>query len=306
MARSYRRARRKYSVLDLIPAEFRRRAWTFVVRLYLTLAVATILCSCFVILRNYVAGLDCYQVATRTLVPRSLPSWAGQAVRRDLAVLPGLPKRFSIMEPGISERVARAFESNPWVAEVLSVRKVYPNRMVVQLRLRRPVAGVRVGGRFALVDASGHRLTAGIRRWPKGTEALPVIVAAEGLPPKVGEAWSSEGVRAGAAVAEALLAGRRELRTRFAAIDVTNVGGRRNRHKSDIVLVTHKGTQVSWGRQASDYSPGELTADEKISKMVMFEEKRGPLSGYRYVDIRFDDVLHGPRLRVASGEPGVR
>jgi hypothetical protein len=66
--------------------------------------------------------------------------------------------------------------------------------------------------------------------------------------------------------------------------------------KSDIVLITDRNTRVSWGRSPLLVnSPGELTPEEKIAKMEVFEKRRGPLSTYREVDIRFQDVLHEPR-----------
>jgi hypothetical protein len=56
-----------------------------------------------------------------------------------------------------------------------------------------------------------------------------------------------------------------------------------------------------WGREPLDgYSPGELTAEEKIARMVFFEKNRGPLSSYQYVDVRFDNVNNGPRVDLLS------
>lgn len=301
MARSSRKGRGAPILLNLMSDGFRGRLATFAVRLGLTLAVVTILCCCFVILRNYVSQLACYQVDTHTLAPKALPSWAGEGVKRDLALLPGLPDRFSIMAPGICKRIARSFERSPWVAEVTSVRKSYPNRIHVRMKLRRPVAGVLVGRKYYLVDASGRRLTGAIDRWSQGSDALPVILSTTRELPAPGDIWANEGVVAGAAVAGTLLNSREGLRTRFSAIDVGNVGGRRSRYDSEIVLVTHQGTRVKWGRSPLLVrSPGELTPVEKISKMIQFEKRRGPLSSYRYVDIRFDNVQHGSRVRLIS------
>ncbi|HUW57420.1 MAG TPA: hypothetical protein VMZ92_12355 [Planctomycetota bacterium] len=301
MAQSISRAGRSRGWQHLIPESFRTRVKTFFARLFLTLAVACILCCCFIILRNFVARLDCYQVDARTLVPRNLPSWAGDSVRRDLSVLPGLPQRFSIMEPGICERIAAAFEANPWVDRVLSVRKLYPNRIFVEMTLRRPVAGVRVRGLHYLVDAFGYRLTEPFDTWSRDADGPPVILSSVRRIPEPGQQWSHDGVRAGAAVAEVLRLSRDRLETRFAAVDVTNIGGCRDRHKSEITLITHEGTTVQWGRSPLLVnSPGELTPEEKLIKMILFEKKRGPLSGYRYVDIRFDNVQHGPRVGVLS------
>jgi hypothetical protein len=283
-------------VAELVPEDARRTMWGFAFRLFVAAGVVTILCALAVILRNYVASFDCYQVNARQLVPKHLPAWAGPGVRKDLARLPGLAARFSIMEPGVCDTVADAFRRNPWVDEVVSVSKVYPNHIAVSLKLRRPVAGVLIGNSYYMIDASGHRLTRLLKDWPAGCQALPVIVSGAIVVPKIGEVWPDEGVRSGAVIAKTLLNSRDRMCTRFAVIDVTNLGGRRDVHESDIVLRTPEGTPVKWGRSPLwTISPGELTPDEKVAKMIQFEKKRGPMGAYKFVDIRFDDVQYGPR-----------
>jgi len=281
------------------------RAKTFAVRLGLTLAVVTLICSWFVILRNHVASLDCYQVEKSTLVPKYLPNWAGEGVSAELSELPDLPERFSIMSPGVCDRVARAFENNPWVDEVISVRKIYPNRINVRLRFRRPVAGVLFGRRYYLVDGEGRRLSPGLTQWPDGTDSLPIVVNSARELPEKGEIWSDEDVQAAAAVARTLLANRDDIRTRFRKINVC-VDRRGSRREGPILLLTHQGTKVRWGRSPLlENSPGELTPAEKIGKMIRFEQKRGPLSSYEYVDVRFENVHYGRRVRLLSNR-GVR
>ena len=290
-----------------VQKSFRESARVFAVRAFFAVLAVAFACAALVLLRDYVSRYDCYQVDARTLVPTQLPSWAGPGVRHDLSVLPGIPARFSIMEPRICERVAEAFRMNPWVDDVLSVRKVYPNRLAVELRLRRPVAGVRVAGKFYLVDGWGRRLTDGIVGWPRGVDALPVIVMSDATMPPLSGVWPSDAVRAGSSVAWTLFESRGKLPTRFAVIDCTNIGPRRDVRKSDIVLVTHEGTFVRWGRSPLILnSPGELTPDEKVVKMVMFEKKLGPLSSYKFVDIRFDNIQHGPPIRELADADFIR
>ena len=287
--------------------DFRESAKVLGVRAFFAVLAVAFVGAGLVLLRDYVSRFECYEVDARTLAPTQLPPWAGPAVRRDLSFLPGIPDRFSIMTPGICERVAEAFRMNPWVDDVTSVRKVYPNRLDVELVLRRPVAGVRVAGRYYIVDAWGRRLTEGIGGWPQGTDALPVIATADGTMPPLGGVWPSEAVKAGASVAKTLLDNRGKLPTRFAVIDCTNMGPRRDIRKSDIVLVTYEGTFVRWGRSPLVLnSPGELTPDEKVVKMVMFERKLGPLSSYKYVDIRFDNIQHGPHVRELTDADFIR
>ena len=297
MSKSPRDENSSRPVLNSVARKVRFGVGPVLVRLGLTLAVVTILCCMFVILRSYVANLDCYQVDASTLTPKVLPSWAGPAVRQDLSVLPGIPRRFSIMSPAICECVAAAFARNPWVDQVLSVRKIYPHRILVELKLRRPVAVVLMNQKYYLVDDAGRRLSRPIDKWPQAPGGLPVLFVSTELLPDPGDQWHNRGVKAGAAVARTLIDNRDKLMTRFVAIDATNIDGRRSAVFPDILLITDKGTVVKWGRSPLLVnSPGELTPAEKILKMMVFEDKRGPLANYRYVDIRFDNVQHGPRL----------
>jgi hypothetical protein len=279
-----------------VPEGFRLRLRTFFVRLGISLAVVAILVCMAIILQKHVARFEQFQVNATSLIPQRLPAWAGESVRRDLASLPDLPGRFSIMEPGICLKVAEAFRHNPWVNEVISVRRVFPNRMSVSLRLRRPVAGVRYEGRYYLVDTDGRRLTDGASRWPRGEGAPPVIIAAPGGFPERGESWHDEAVLGAAAIAKTLGDASNHLRTRFTLIDLTNSSRCPDWHDGDAHLITDSGGFVKWGRSPLRSAPGELTPEEKVAKMLQFEEKRGPISSYRYVDIRFDNVQHGPRL----------
>ena len=256
----------------------------------------------FVLLRDYVSGLKCYQVDKLSLVPTELPMWAGRDVQTDLASLPGLPDRFSIMEPGICRRIEQTFQKNAWVDTVLTVKKLYPNRVHVRMSLRRPMAAVRAGGKYYLIDRDGRRLSRPLLEVPSGEFAVPLIIADSQRVPNRGKVWSSEGIRAAAVIARTLHVNRQKFATRFAEIDVRNIGGGKSRFRSEILLITSEGTVVKWGRSPLiTNSPGELTPAEKVSKMSQFEERRGPMSGYQYVDIRFDNVQHGPRVRPAAG-----
>jgi hypothetical protein len=286
---------------SLVPAGLLSGLGRFVVRLGLTLAVVTILCCCFIILRNYVSRLPGYQVHTRTVNCVSLPSWVSAGAKEELADVSDLPEWVSIMDRGLCAGVARSFQKSPWVDRVVSVRRIYPNRLGVELSLRQPVAAVGFRRGYYLVDASARRLSGSLRDKPIGRQEVPAVSSQTTILPGLGEVWPDEGVKAAAAVARALRDSRDALLTRFAAIDVTNVGGARDIHMSDIVLVTKEGTLVQWGRSPLlRNSPGELTAEEKVAKMITFEKKRGPMSGYRYVDVRFDDVQHGPPLHALS------
>jgi hypothetical protein len=287
-----------------VPDGFRQKMRTFALRLGITLAVGTILVCMAIVLQKHVAGSEQFQVDATSLIPQKLPAWAGEMVRRDLASLPGLPDRFSIMEPGICLKVAEAFQRNPWVDEVILVKRVFPNRVFVSLRLRRPVAGVKYRGHYYLVDAEGRRLSDAATRWPRTAGAPPVIIAVPRGFPERGEPWENEAVRGATVIAGVLGGSSERLQTHFTEIDLTNSSRCPDWREGDAHLITDSGGFVKWGRSPLRVTPGELTPQEKVAKMLQFEEKRGPIGSYRYVDIRFDNVQHGPRIETTVASDG--
>ena len=97
---------------------------------------------------------------------------------------------------------------------------------------------------------------------------------------------------------------RDRLETQFTHIDLTNFSHSPDWRQGDVHLITESGTLVKWGRSPLLVLPGELTPEEKVAKMLQFESKRGPMSSYRYVDVRFDNVQHGPRLSTITAMDG--
>jgi hypothetical protein len=112
----------------------------------------------------------------------------------EVQYLGGLPSRFSLLEDGLSERLARAFARHPRVEEVEQVVLQAPRQVHVRLRYRVPVLAVRWEGRLWAVDGEGVWL-------PKETptQGLPVF-AKPAAPPQgsAGSRWGDPAVEAAA------------------------------------------------------------------------------------------------------------
>jgi hypothetical protein len=114
----------------------------------------------------------------------------------EVAYLANPPARLRLLEPGLAGRLAEAFARHPWVSQVERVEVVPPAQVRVQLRYRRPVLAVRVGGRVRVVDGRGVLLP---RSAP--ADGLPVF---EGKAPPcgpVGTPWGDPAVEAAARAA---------------------------------------------------------------------------------------------------------
>lgn len=242
-------------------------------------------------LERYFRKLERFQVYSDTLLLEQLPAWVTPEIRAELADLKDLPEKFSIVEPGICGKVARSFEVIPWVESVESVRRVFPNRMVVDLKLRKPIVGVKAGKYHYLTDARGYRLSAPLKDWPVQKFDLPLVVTRSvQFVPDRGEPWKDFGVLSGVAVQTYLM--KAPLQTRIKVIDLTNLNGRTDPRESEVVLWTERNTRIDWGRSPlRKNSPGELTPAVKIAKMVDFEHRNGPMSGFANVKVHFDEVL---------------
>lgn len=106
-----------------------------------------------------------------------------------------LPEEFSLRDKTLARRLATAFEYHPWVQSVERVRVIPPDRVIVELRFRRPVLAVRWKEELRVVDGEGILL-------PRNASAdgLPIY---EGTPsaPKgaAGAKWGDAGIMNAAA-----------------------------------------------------------------------------------------------------------
>jgi len=262
-------------------------------------------------LRRHVREAPMFQISAETLRLVKGPSWMTPAMLADLDLLvldPEFPERFSLLDPGISARLAAAYERSVWVERVKRIEKhdprVDPTRppLEVVLTFRRPAAFVETRRGYCLVDAEGVRLP-GVYREPQvGACRLLVLRGVETPPPEPGRVWSDASLLAGVKVAQTV-APQRE-RFRLAWIDVSNVGGRRDPRESEIALVTASGTRIRWGRAPGPEAERlEKSPAEKLAYLsYVYDQLGGRVDGVlAYIDIPNEAVCprssRAPRLR---------
>jgi len=290
-------ARRRPGFLERLGAGVPERTQEVVAQAVLrVLLVVFILVAGYLLIQEmkaYVMGLERFQVSPATLNFAAVPSWVTPGIEQQLARLPDLPERFSILEPHLAARVAQAYQRNPWVAEVTQVERLFPNRLRVGLLLRQPVAAVRFRGSYCLVDGEGVRLPLTYRSWPQPGFKLPIVTGATTQPPGSGTVWEDEAVQAGCTVAELLRAYGFDRRLRITAVDASNLGSRvRGRHP-DIVLHTASGAYIKWGRSPLKWYPGDgsQTVTRKLHYLRYLVEHRIDLRRLEHADVRFDRLM---------------
>lgn len=195
------------------------------------------------------------------------------------------PKELSLLDDELPARLATAFGSHPWVAEVVSVRNVYPALVTVELNYRRPVALVQVADGFYAVDHQGVLLP------PSDFDASDLqryitITGVQSTPRgAAGRKWGDPAVEAAAQLADFM--GLRWKTLDLAAIAVPATGAA----ATDPILefTTTGGSRILWGRAPGSKHPGELTADQKLGRLEKylaefggFDRPQGPYE----IDIR--------------------
>ncbi|MBI4335865.1 MAG: FtsQ-type POTRA domain-containing protein [Candidatus Omnitrophica bacterium] len=160
----------------------------------------------------------------------------------------------------------------------LVINKVFPDKLVLTLRPRRPVAQISLVSGFCLVDGEGIVLP-GMRNF--ASEGLPTLIGVDSA-----AVLSKTGRRDGhAALKKALRLLEVIYQTRFSddhEVNIIDVSDQRN-----LSLFIEGGIEIKIG--AEDFR-NRLATLEKT-----FESGRLDKSQIKYIDLRFGNVIIGPR-----------
>ena len=252
-----------------------------------------------------------YVMTSDSLRLVTYPKWMTGAILSELDVGrldPEFPYRFSLLDAGVCERIARAYERCPWVERVERIAKhdprVDPGRapLEVFLKFRRPLAFVQGRDGFRLLDERGVRLP-GVYAEPRlGATKFLVVTGIPALPPEPGQVWSDPAVQAALKVADVVDA-RREA-WRLATVDMANYGGRRDPRDTEIALWTVNDTRIKWGKAPG---PGavilqEKTPEEKVAYLdYVYQFLHGEVDGYlSYIDVQNEAIRRRATTDVAA------
>ncbi len=217
-----------------------------------------------------------------------LPSWIRSDLRADGFRDASLDGTLSILDPKVTERIAKAFALHPWVAEVRRVQKFHPARVKVDLVYRRPVCIVQAPCGMLPVDAAGVLLPSrdfsvtDIARYPLLVGIGTVPVGPEGI------RWGDPRVIGGAEIAAVLADVWKDFGLERIFPYQLAEGGSVEEYLYE--LYTRSGTQIIWGRPPGTTMPDEVPAAVKLARLKDYKAAFGTLEG-----------PHGPqRLDVRS------
>ncbi len=241
------------------------------------------------------------------------PEWSRLGDVRELRDGTGLADRtMGLFDRTDADAVRRALTAAPGVRRVISIQRRLPDRLVIEVELRHPVAAVFVGGEpggYVEVDREGVALGPPMPSRPVRSErTLRVIRGQRGSPPAPGERFDDDVLAALGLVAAFDSHPDSVERAEMAwldEIDVSNHGGRLDPARSEVLLrasplpsgeLLGLGGQdaciVAWGRLRD--SVGEPPFEHKAALLLQALRHFPALSDLERIDLRFDELVLDP------------
>ncbi|MDX1564641.1 MAG: hypothetical protein R3236_04500 [Phycisphaeraceae bacterium] len=168
-------------------------------------------------------------------------------------------------------RISEILRQSPWIGDLERVARKADNTVHIEATFRRPVALVQSKGKWHLVDAQGHRLpnylsaadTRPAAKLLKLSRGAITGIARPAPPP--GQRWEGEDLRA--ALKLVALIDRTDWADQVRRVDASNFRGRKNKSSAHLVIQTHRGGWVLWGRPPGSEGVYEPAADRKLANL---------------------------------------
>jgi hypothetical protein len=225
--------------------------------------------------RGHVLASEEYYVDPQNIVVTPQPPWIHSDIRAEVFQEASIDGPLSLLDSNLTVRMAGAFASHPWIANVERVSKRFPSSVEVVVRYRRPVAMVAVRGGGLPVDADSIVLPSEdfsqeqAARYPRIDEIHTTPVGPVGTP------WGDVAVT-GAAQIAAVLADEWE-RLTLARIVPAGRKPARAGFEYEYALYTRAGTRIDWGRSPGTDSPGETPPADKLARLREYFNEHGSL-----------------------------
>lgn len=269
---------------------------------------------------------EAYRVTSQQIRLTKPPHWIPHDLVEQVAAAEGWSQSPpSLLDDRLVTDIAKAFCGHPWIEKVKRVEKTSDRVVRVQVEYRVPVALVDMGeARFYPVDAKGTLLPpadfsqADLARYP-------IIKNAQSLPQGgAGTQWGDETIAGAAAIAEHFLrpaaraadakaSSPKTSTSRWNALNLDAIWiPKRTRatvemEQVNYQILTRDGSRVLWGRAPGTGHPGELSAEQKISRLSQYLDE---FKSYRWgkdpleIDIRhWSDITD---RRLTERPPGPR
>jgi len=223
---------------------------------------------------------DEYRVGVAQIQITKPPRWVPEDIVDRIFTRAGFDESLSLLDPELSEKVAMACHTHPWIERLVQVRKSFPSRVYVEVVYREPVAMVEVvGGGFYPIDRHGHLLpnddfsASDIDRYPIVQNISSVPIG------NLGESWGDPAVTGAAQLAAVLTKPNQAGRSWWNALGLKSIIAPRRMAADDqpddlqYRIGTSNGSQIAWGRSPMTGHPGELTVAKKLNRMADYHQR---------------------------------
>lgn len=230
-----------------------------------------------------------YLVSVSSVTLNTPPAWIPEHLVEQVFERAGMEGSVSLLDETLSERVAAAFHTHPWIQSVRSVRKSFPARLHVEVVFREPVAMVKGVDGFYPIDRHSILLPPSDFTL-EDTQRFPVIERVSSVPlGRLGQPWGDPAVLGAAELAGALLQSPDGQQSWWVRLELQSIlVPRRVAFAEDLdqlefQIRTRGGSEIFWGRTPATRHPGELTVAQKLQRLSDYHRDYGG----------FDDS-HGP------------
>ena len=193
-----------------------------------------------------------------------LPEWlqANSHITRQIAERSGLGPDDGRLTANLVQRVAETVPRIGWIKQVHEVSIGADDVLRIRADFRRPVAWVRHGSYYHLVDEERVRLPGRYLRTEVSRDSgLLTVTGVSESPPPEGRQW--EGADLAAALELIAMLQDKPYISQLTSVMVDNYGGRRDGRWPHIQLTTDRGSHIRWGR-----APGEEIDEPSASQKL--------------------------------------
>jgi hypothetical protein len=263
--------------------------------------------------KRYVAQKLTFPVDAPKVVLKNRPVWMSDFLAEQIIASVRPATGLSAFDQQMLIDTYDLLKHNPWVKDVRQVRRAYGQKpgdtIEIDCGYRAPIALVRYGDVYALVDAEGTKLpelfnasqVPSIMFGQDGRMNIRVIEGVVRPPPDPGRRWISGDLTAGLEMVQ-LLNGK-PYAEQIQIVRVNNFEGRLDKKEAELVLVTREHTEVRWGRApGANGAFAEMPWHVKLKYMEQIVEKYHRVDGgHTAVDIRYEHVTF-PSADLVTGE----
>lgn len=214
------------------------------------------LCLTFIYAYSYLLSMPYFEIKEVSVCGLK------ELTEKDILTLAAIPPRQNLLAAN-TDALVRRISANPWVKNIYAGREL-PDRLVLEVRERNPVAMIRQAGDFYLMDNEGFIF----KKLGKGDEVdLPILTGINGM-----EKEKSKLLLSSLNLLKTISAsGRYNFLGAISEVSVDDIFG--------LALLTDTGLYLKLGKDDYENKLKQLNA-------VMEDmEKRGMKKGYIFVDI---------------------